>query len=302
MLWGGAVFYEVVDGIINAYYGIELVEYQGIDSVGILTLAEYREAAHKSIDCLKYLWCLYNGLSATNKYGLANAAVVGGIVLGTILLIIKNKTYKNIPGVIATVLAVAALPFAAFAVNFVSAGVSYHTLMEMGVCSIYILLLMFIEHGKWEKLLEKCLKAFWVLVLAFLCYFNTIHANQAYNYMNLSYEKSYGVCSNILDRIEQLDEYPEISKVACMGTYHAYSRGVDELAPTIMGVSEDIYLKSDYHYISMWNYCFGRSFAMTTDNEKEAIRETEEYQNMPSYPANGSVAIINDTIVVKFEE
>ena len=66
-------------------------------------------------------------------------------------------------------------------------------------------------------------------------------------------------------------------------------------------VSQDIYLEGDYHYIAMWNYCFGLGFALTSGEEKDAIRATEEYQNMAVYPAKGSVRVINNTIVVKFE-
>lgn len=299
---GGAVFYKVADSLFNAYYGITLTGYQGIDSVGILTLAQYKEALHKTFSSLAHLWCLHNGLFSTNKYGLANAAVVGGILLGTVILIVKNKTYKDVLGVIVTALAIIVLPIAAFSVNFVSPGTSYHTLMEMGVCFIYLLLLLYIVHGEWKNKAGKALQVIGVCVLAFLCYYNTVNANIAYNSMNLSYQKSYGVCSNILDRIEQLDEYPEVSKVALIGDYHAASGGIDELSPTIMGVSQDIYLKTDYHYISMWNYCFGRGFAMTSGEEKEAIKQTEEYQELSAYPAKNCVAVINGTIVVKLSE
>lgn len=299
---GGAVFYKVVSGMIYDYYNITLTGYQGINDMGIMTPEEYIQAFYKTFRSLAHMWCLQNGLLATNKFGLANAAVVGGIVLGTVILIIKNKTYKNIPGVIVTVLAVAILPVVAYAVNFVSPEVGYHTLMEMGVCFIYITLLLYIERGKWEKLGGKILKTIGMLVLIFLCYYNVIQANFAYTSMNLSYEKSYGVCSNILDRIEQLDEYPEISKVAMMGRYDASSGGYEDLNPSIQGVSQKTYLWGDYHYISMWNYCFGRSFALTSGDEKAAIKETKEYQDLEVYPAKDCIAIINDTIVVKLSE
>ena len=299
---GGAVFYKVVDSIINAYYGITLTDYQGIGSMGILTLEQYKEAFIKTVKSILQLWCLHNGLGGANKYGLANAAVVGGLLLGTILIIVKNKIYKDISGMIVTIIAVCALPIAAFSVNFVSKDVSYHTLMEMGVCFIDILLLIYIEHGEWKKWTGKLLQVVGVIVLAFIVYYNTINANIAYNSMNLSYEKSYGVCSNLLDRIENLDEYPEVSKVAIVGRYSANSGGIDSMAPGIMGVSQDIFLWSDYHYVSMWNYCFGRGFAMSTGEEKAAIMNTEEYQEMSVYPAKDSVRVINGIITVKLSE
>jgi hypothetical protein len=52
----------------------------------------------------------------------------------------------------------------------------------------------------------------------------------------------------------------------------------------------------------MWNHCSGRTFGMATSERKEIIREKEEYQNMPVYPYDGSVAVICDTIVIKLSE
>ena len=59
-------------------------------------------------------------------------------------------------GVIVTVLAAAVLPIAAFALNFVSAGVDYHTLMMMGVCFIYVLLLLYVSMESGRRQWEKC--------------------------------------------------------------------------------------------------------------------------------------------------
>lgn len=299
---GGAIFYKAADSAFNAYYGITLTAYQGIDSVGILSLAEYKAALRKTASALLDLWCLKDGLFHTNRYGIANAFVVGGILLGTVLLLMKNRTYKDKAGAVVTFLCLAALPVAAFSVNFVSPGTSYHTLMEMGVCFVYLLLLLYMEHGKWEKKAGKCLKAVGILVLAFLVYYNTLNANIAYNSMNLSYEKTYGVCSNLLDRIENLDEYPDVTRVAFFGSYEAVSGGIDDLEPDIMGVSQKTFLNGDYHYIAMWNYCFGRGFSIATADEKAAITETEEYQTMSAYPAKNSVKVINGLIVIKLSE
>lgn len=115
---GGAVFYKVVDSLINAYYGITLTDYQGIGSMGILTLEQYKTAFIKTAKSILQLWCLHNGLGGANKYGLANAAVVGGIMLGTVILIIKNKTYKDVAGVIVTVLAAASAPNRSIRIEF----------------------------------------------------------------------------------------------------------------------------------------------------------------------------------------
>lgn len=305
---GGYVFYKIAMVIIFTYYekvygfDMSLGGYQGVDSMGIMTLAQYKEGLRKTFVYWSQMWCLNQGLGGINKYGLVHLLLLGGIALGTVLLIIKNKTYKkSIAGVVVTVLAIIALPIAAFAINLASPNVGYHTLMVMGICFLYVLLLLYIERGKWENKAEKALKGFGIFVLVCICYLNTMQANLAYYQMNLSYEKSYSVCSDILQRIEELDEYPDLSRVAVIGNYHAKSGDIEDLSPSIMGVSQDVFLTGEYHYISMWNHCFGRNFGMTSYEEKQAIRELEEYQNMPTYPRKGSVAVIGDAIVIKFE-
>lgn len=298
---GGAILYKITSSIINAALGVTLNGYQGIDSMGLMSLAEYKEAFRKTASNLAHLFELQNGF-VKHPYTLANLAVLGGILIGTIILIIKNKTYKDVLGAVVSVLAVVFMPIAAFAVNFVSPHVSYHTLMEMGVCFLYLLLLLYIEHGNWAKRAGKALKALGIAVLVFLAYYNTVNANIAYFNMNLSYEKSYAVSGDILSRMQDLDEYDEITRVAVIGDYHAYSGGIDELKPAIMGVSNDLFLNGGWHYISFWNNCYGILFAQANGNEEGAIRETEEFQDMPVYPYKGCVSVINDTIVVKLSE
>jgi hypothetical protein len=87
-----------------------------------------------------------------------------------------------------------------------------------------------------------------------------------------------------------------------MGSYDASAGTLGQTSPSIMGVSSNSFLWGDYHYISMWEKCFGRSFGMSSGDDKAAIMDTEEYQNMPVYPAWDCVAVINDTIVVKLSE
>lgn len=301
LMVGGFVFYKITDSMFNAYYGVTLTDYQGIGSMGIMSLSEYAQALYKSLRELAHLLNLQDGIS-WNNYTIANAAVFAGIALGTGILIIRNKTYKNLLGMLVTILAVVLLPIAAFSVNFVSPYVEYHTLMEMAVCFVYVLLVVYIEHGNWEARAEKALKAVGVIVLAFLIYYNTINANIAYMNMNLSYQKTYAICLDLLGKIEDTGEYPDITAVAIYGTYHAKSGGIDDMIPEIMGVSNDTYLNGEWHYISMWNYCFGRAFGMQTAERKAALAETEEYLNMPAYPKDGCVQIIDNCIVIKMSE
>ena len=174
--------------------------------------------------------------------------------------------------------------------------------MEMGACFIYLLLLCYLEHGCEKTYFEKIIKSIGIVVLCYLSFYNIRNANICYNEMNLSYEKSYSIASNVLDRIEDLDEFPEISKVAIIGTYHTYSSNIDGTVPYIIGVDQDNFLNLDFHYFAMWNYCFGIQRDQASSEEIAAIKQTEEYQKLDSYPSKNCIAVIHDIIVIKLPE
>jgi hypothetical protein len=135
-----------------------------------------------------------------------------------------------------------------------------------------------------------------------VAYKHITRANYAYYQMTLSYEKSYSLCADLLTRIDDLDDYPDDGKFAVFGNYSAKSGELEDIVPYITGVSQDIFLLTDYHYASLWSHCFGRELSTTDDSVKEEIKATAEYENMPVYPAKGSVAVIDDTIVIRLSE
>ena len=49
------------------------------------------------------------------------------------------------------------------------------------------------------------------------------------------------------------------------------------------------------------DYC-GISYEDTTQEEKERLAETEAYQQMPCWPEPGSIAAIDDVLVVKYSD
>lgn len=94
LVLGGAIFYKVVDSIINAYYGITLTSYQGIGSMGILTLGQYKQALHKTLSCLADLWYLKTGIQEANHYAYANLIVILFVAATTVFLVIKTEYTK----------------------------------------------------------------------------------------------------------------------------------------------------------------------------------------------------------------
>ena len=129
-----------------------------------------------------------------------------------------------------------------------------------------------------------------------------MNANRAYMNMQLSYEKSYAICDDVLAEIDDIDGTAITKKVAIMGRFSAGNESLGMLLPEIYGASNDVFLKGTYHYITMWRNNFGRYFSEATSEDIAKVCESELYQQMPLYPHDGSVAVIEDVIVVKMSE
>lgn len=301
-LVGGLVLYMVILKATLWYYDMDLAGYQGIGDLGMMSFAGYKIALIKTMSRFKYMMGLEYGI-IKRPYTIINIVILFMIVALLVYFVFKNHVFRKVPSLIALIVATLLLPIGAYMVFFISPSVEYYTLMEMGLCFIYFLLLVLLNQVEWTANLPKILRGVGTVAICALAYYNTLNSNIAYYNMNLSYHKSYAVAGNILDRIEDTDEFGTVTnKVAIIGTYDCPAENLLSMVPYIMGVSDDSFLDTPYHYQNFWNYCFGVQVEVAEYGEWTAIMDTEEYKNMPIYPAKGSVQCINDTIVVRLSE
>lgn len=301
-LVGGLVLYLIILKLNLWYYNMDLAGYQGIGDMGIMSLAEYKAALIKTKARFTYMMGLEYGI-IKRPYTIIHVAILGMLVILLVYFIVKKRVYEKKLSLLALAAAMLLLPVGAYMVFFVSPSVEYYTLMEMGLCFLYLLLIVLLDQIEWKAYLPKLLRVMGMVVIGALAYYNVLNSNIAYYNLNLSYHKSYAVAENILDRIEDRDEFGTVTKkVAMIGTYDCPTENLPSMVPVIMGVSDDSFLNDPNHYQIFWNYCFGIQTELATYDEMDAIRQTEEYKNMPIYPAKGSVGYINDIIVVRLSE
>ena len=231
----------------------------------------------------------------------AAALLLIGLIL--IYLLVRNQVYKKKMSMLASIAAVCLIPVGAYFINFTSPDVQYYTLMEMAVCLIYLLMIIMLLQLDWKTWISKILKGCGIFVLCGLVYYNVINCNIAYFNMNLSYHKSISIAEDVLQRIEQMDEFQnQHDKVVIMGDYNCATENLYIMMPSIMGISNDSFLNDSYHYTIIWNYCFGVQMEQASYDEMMEIVETDEYKNMSVYPLKGCVEYINGIIVVKMQE
>jgi len=134
-----------------------------------------------------------------------------------------------------------------------------------------------------------------------------VYANQCYLKLHLKYENSYALCNRIVARIENSGLYTPERKVAfvgepSLGNYpqakdgHLGSLGSDE---GFGGPSEYSFIYDDRHFKDYIRWYVGVDYPLLDAEALKQLESDPRVQEMPSYPENGSIDLIDDVIVVK---
>ena len=146
-------------------------------------------------------------------------------------------------------------------------------------------------------------------VLLLVTYENTVVTNLAYFRMGITYERVYAYYNRMVARIEATEGYESGDTFVLLGEY-GLSETPDFLGDYPVAWTEDYYedlsgvaleyslLNSGSRYDFIRDY-IGVSNTSVSDEEIALIKESEEYQAMPVYPADGCVSRINGVWVLK---
>lgn len=169
---------------------------------------------------------------------------------------------------------------------------------------IYILLLAWLEWDEVEKnvavkMWTENVKVVAIILLACILYNNVLLANQAYMKKNLEKTATISLVTRLIERVEALDGYS-------VNETPVYVVGDLSASAINRGKMDIPYLESkaglwcnyaatynvDRYITDYLNYPMKISATL-------GLRDVEEVQNMPAFPAAGSVKMFNGAVVVK---
>lgn len=204
------------------------------------------------------------------------------------------------------------MPLGMNCVYFVSKG-TIHELMVHAYCFIDVYAIFIteralstaMEDNKWQARVKTALSDVFAAMVSFTLLGNVVFANQLYLKKDLEWDATIGYMTRMLDRVEQLEGYvPKETPVAFVGNMmysplQAPRENLDgfwrvtgagtQFSPTYVG-TEAKYLQQ----------VFGYPFKAA--NNLDEIKALEQVQNMPPFPQNGSVQMIDGTAVVKLSD
>lgn len=300
----GLGLYFVGSEISVALFGQDLVDYQGVSTMGSITVSQLPRLV---INALKAVCCLpqrdYCGVA--NRALMRIAYLLLGISSVAMMLWIFVKKIKNIGTCIITGLLLVAF---ILAVGFVEVMVPdgwIYTLMVFSFSLLACAPLAFLEclpEADKKKLTELFRKAV-ILLVVLLVFFYGYYANVNYTAVYFAGEQIDNYLSGVVLRTTMTEGFTTDKQWALMGDIQDPlfdSPWQEEISYTGLGFTQ--YLLNQYSRRDWIENYIGYDIPRADAETIAALAETEEVRAMPCYPNAGSIRVIGDVVVVKFGE
>ena len=326
-LIGVGLYYVLLQALLRIQ-GKELDTYQGIDGMtagGGASFAEKMQNAYRDFFAFTGRGkVLYNNMISFAALALLAAMA---LILGARFLWRRGyfKKWYFYPICLSMVLLI---PAAFNVILFISPGVTYHLLMRYQWCLLPIVLFAFLLRygfgqtelsGQFSPLRKRdpeALKKPAVICniimqwAAFLCAFALVlhygvTDNIAYSNLRKKYEKTYAYCLRLADRMEQTPGYYTGMPVAMIGVQSKKNLPRTDITGAVtdgmIGMSGDYLLYADDNYQAFLKHYLGVTINLVPDKEMERIYRTEEYGELNSFPAEGSMKVVDGILYIKTE-
>lgn len=284
-----------------------LVDYMGIREMGQIKLSELPMLIKNSyVRCVAFL---FHNTWHFDFLAYAFALVGVGMAALFVLLLVRRRL-----GPARTALAVALAAVYPLAANLicVMAPHSYaHALMVYGLCCLLLFPLFLTEFGagilqakSTDRML--CVAVSWVTVatMALTAYSYAVFDNGAYVKIDLGMRQCQMYSNRLISRIETCEGYQPGMDVVLVGS-EVRDPALDVISQfsqiQMVGVLDMGSFRTSYSYDAFLRiYCgFSDPVYLGTSPQGVAFAATQQVQDMPCYPQQGSVQVIDGAVVVK---
>ncbi len=309
------------------FSGLSATSYKGIDQVGNIDIITVKVGIYNSVTKFISFFLdpeiIKTGFTAWSAFNLFFTLAA---VITVIVVMIKSKLFSRKLQLLLSIIAFCAIPFSVYIWYFASPGVSYHMLMLQSLSLSYIFIALLIEHYFCVSI-----KQIAVLSLAVFIGLNATCANIFYYHLDKYNSQAHAIATEMATRIHLLDD-GGIKFIAVTGTLdnglgdNAFENN-DELRPikhmrsnfnNVLAADINLYMYLDHeigfrlsyydqnknssdvyfqsgHVPTGGNYHFG----VLSKDKLDDIKETDDYIQMPYWPAQGSVKVFGDAVIIK---
>lgn len=298
----GAGLYYVILQILLKLQGKELDTYQGISGMvdtqrsGLLEIVKnmYRD----------FLAFTLKGNVLFNNIYSTIAVIVLVLLAAAVLvrLVIGRKWWKSVWFYLIVAVLAVGLPLATNLILLISPDVTYHLLMRYQWVIYLVCLVAFADNYGSGKAVGN-----WGLLLAAgVMVFNyAVTDNIGYSNLEKRYEKTYAYCVRLLDRIEQTEGYYQGIPIAMVGVVGDEEYPLTDITQSVtagmIGIPGDILLYTGRNYQIFMQHYLGATLNILPAEAMEEAYYADFYRNMPGFPGEGSIQIVDGIMYIKTE-
>ncbi len=300
---GGVVYFVITKVSLMATHQ-ELTDYKGVASIGSLSgfsLSEFMGMLWNDFFGLSYNNHLELSYNYVTKFMYAFLFILSGmLIIGMIVRFINERLYLK-----AAELAVMVFIFV-IAINSIYIVCNdVYALMRFSYVNMLIFPICLIDRYKGFLVKQRCkdiiLQAEWVMTAVLAagvisyCHF----ANAQYLSLNLGFEQASGFYGTIITQIKELDGYEPEMKTAFIGYDNIQDKSLyrNQVMKVFEMSGRDAVMAEAYSIEYFLKYYCGFDTELV-----EADRDNSEIKQMPVYPLEGSIRIVDNVVVVKFSE
>ncbi len=253
---------------------------------------------------LAYYWFVYNLIS---RYNLLVISKFQRLLYAVCLLLagaglvwsqVKAKNWKNS---LLLLLCLALLPLSVGCLYVIVGDWTVHTIVLFGYASLYVLAFMALE--QLPERVKKSGRGLALLLFTVIAAMNIGYANRTYLKLDLKYENAFSQSTVLLSQIRSLPGFRSDMKLAIY-RYLDQDTGIcppefGDPAEDLVGVKEPL-LKSALSEENFLRYFLGAEMETADDAVTEALAHDSRTADMPCYPDEGSIRILDDVVFVKY--
>lgn len=289
-------------------WNVQMLDYQGVNTMGQISLSQLPHL-------LKTAFMALPNLPFQNYCGLASTPVIRLLYLLTGLLtlisIVSLWVLKR-PHILMAAFSLVLLLLFPIAVNFIvimcPSGTIY-TLMVYGFvlvpCVPVLLWDSFPAGSIWHKRIRTVAYYAAAVLLSLIICFYAYETNINYTALHFSNRQAENYYSTLVAQVRMTDGYTADKTWAFIGTNQdpmTKTSNWDTTFPKYGGNSTFSALIKAYSWPKWLQLYCACDFPMLGSEETAALIQTEEVKAMPCWPDAGSIKVIGDSVVIKFQE
>lgn len=297
--------YFVILQILLRIQGKEMSSYNGGNSAGSMGLLQLLETVKQMYGDF-FAFSLKGNVLTNNFFSMAALILLVLLTVITAIRLVAEKKWWRTPWLYLLLLLLAVgVPFAANIMLLISSEVTYHVLMRYQWILFPILMVAFVT-GYGAGMFKQSLREWGVLLAAGVLIWNFVVTDQiAYSNLQKKYEKTYAYCIRLLDRIEQTEGYYQGIPIAMMGRIGEESYPTTDITGAVtsnlIGMNGDALLYTGNNYELFIRHYLGATLNILPPEAMAKMYYSDVYVEMDSFPAAGSIQIIDGVMYIKTE-